>query len=76
MNSLTAEEDKMIKQDNIEVQLVKKTKKNQPRILPSINIVDREAFEASESKLRDGFIMRAFWESENNKILIARKKDT
>jgi len=46
------------KEDNIEVQLVKKTKKNMPRILPSINLVDREAFEASESKLRDGFIMR------------------
>jgi ribosomal protein S18 acetylase RimI-like enzyme len=55
---------------------VKKTKKNMPRILPQINLVDKEAFEASESKLRDGFIMRAFWESNSNKILIARKKDT
>ena len=34
------------KGDNIEVVLVKKTKKNQPRILPGINLVDKEAFEA------------------------------
>lgn len=47
-----------------------------PKILPQINLVDKEAFEASESKLRDAFIMRSFWESDNNKILIARKKDT
>jgi len=64
------------KQDNIEIQQVKKTKKNQPKILPQINLVDKEAFEAGESKLRDGFIMKAFWESANNKILIARKMDT
>lgn len=74
MNSVT--ETIKSKSDNIEVSLVKKTKKNQPKVLPAITLVDKEAFESNESKLRDAYIMRSFWESENNKILVARKKDT
>lgn len=65
----------VLKQDNIEVVLCKKTKKQEPRIFPSLMLVDKEAFEScGQSNTR--FIMKEFWGSQNNKILIARKKNT
>jgi len=33
-------------EDNIEVIIVKKTKKQEPKIFPSLMMVDREAFES------------------------------
>ena len=61
--------------DNIEVQIVKKTKKQEPKIFPSLMLVDKEAFESC-GQTNTKFIMKEFWNSVNNKILIARKKDT
>ena len=34
------------KSDNIEIQIIKKTKKNEPKIFPSLMLVDKEAFES------------------------------
>ena len=64
-----------IQNDNIEVQIVKKTKKQEPKIFPSLMLVDKEAFESC-GQTNTKFIMKEFWNSVNNKILIARKKDT
>lgn len=61
--------------DNIEVQIVKKTKKQEPKIFPSLMLVDKEAFESC-GQSNTKFIMKEFWNSVNNKILIAKKKDT
>ena len=36
----------LIKTDNIEIILVKKTKKQEPKIFPSLILVDKEAFES------------------------------
>ena len=58
------------KQDNIEVILCKKAMKQ--KVFPSLMIIDKEAF-AYPISLK---VMSHFWESHNNKILIARKKDT
>tara|TARA_B110000285_G_C14588754_1_gene365414 strand:+ start:30 stop:245 length:216 start_codon:yes stop_codon:yes gene_type:complete len=71
MESLKKELPKQGGGDNIEIQIVKKTKKQEPKIFPSLMLVDKEAFESCEKK-----IMKEFWGSMNNKILIARKKDT
>ena len=55
--------------------IVKKTKKQEPKIFPSLMLVDREAFESC-GQTNTKFIMKEFWGSVNNKILIARKRDT
>lgn len=34
------------KSDNIIVECIKKTKKNEPKVFPSLMLVDREAFES------------------------------
>lgn len=61
--------------DQIMIELVKKTKKQEPRIFPSLMLIDKEAFEScGQSNTR--FIMKEFWHSINNKIIVARKKDT
>lgn len=61
--------------DRIVVEIVKKTKKNEPRIFPQLMLVDREAFEdCGQSNAR--FIMKQFWQSVNNKIIVAKKRDT
>jgi hypothetical protein len=66
----------MNKSDNIEVVLIKKTKKNMPKIFPSLMLVDKEAFESSPTCQNEGYIMKEFWNSAYNKILVAKKKDT
>mmetsp|Transcript_19246 Transcript_19246/g.29514 ORF Transcript_19246/g.29514 Transcript_19246/m.29514 type:complete len:120 (+) Transcript_19246:22-381(+) len=61
--------------DNILITVVKKTKKEEPRVFPSLILVDKEAFESS-GQSNTTFIMKEFWKSPNSRILIARKKDT
>ena len=62
-------------QDNIMIELVKKTKKAEPRVFPSLMQIDREAFEdCGQTNTR--FIMKQFWQSAESKIIIAKKRDT
>ena len=58
------------KKSNIVVEVVKKNKKNEPKIFPSLMLVDKEAFDKDE---HTKFIMKEFWASSNNKIIVARK---
>ena len=62
-------------QEKIVIELVKKTKKQEPKVFPSLMQVDREAFESC-GQTNTRFIMKQFWQSANNKILIAKKRDT
>ena len=58
---------------HIIIEEVRKTKKNEPKVFPSILSVDKEAF----GKLDDQtFILKTFWKSQVNKIIVARKADT
>jgi len=59
----------------ISIEMIKKTKKQEPKIFPGLMLVDKEAFESS-GQASTKFIMKQFWQSPNNKILIARKVDT
>jgi len=59
----------------ISIEMIKKTKKQEPKIFPGLMLVDKEAFESS-GQSNTKFIMKQFWQSPNNKILIARKVDT
>jgi hypothetical protein len=52
------------------VEVIKKNKKNEPKIFPSLMLVDKEAFDNDE---HTKFIMKEFWASSNNKIIVARK---
>lgn len=48
----------------IEIELVKKTKKNEPKMMPSLMLVDREAFKADKDDGgADKFIMKELWRS-------------
>ena len=67
---------KAYKGQDIEIELVKKTKKNEPKILPGLMLVDKEAFEADKDDGTNKFIMKELWRSHNNKIIVARKKTT
>lgn len=78
MEIQTATAEQQLLRDNIVVELVKKTKKNEPKILPSLNLVDKEAF---KQDIEDGgaahrMVMREFWHSVNYKIIIARNIET
>jgi hypothetical protein len=57
---------------SIVVELAKKTKKQEPKIFPSLMMIDREAFQEGVAT----FAMKEFWNSPNTKILLARKSDT
>ena len=52
---------------------VKKTKKNEPKVFPSLLIVDREAFGRQDETVAT---LKAFWNSKVNKLIVARKSDT
>jgi len=52
------------------VEVIKKNKKNEPKIFPALMLVDKEAFDNDE---HTKFIMKEFWASSNNKIIVARK---
>lgn len=47
---------------DIEIVLVKKTKKNEPKIFPALVLVDKEAFQPSGQE-NTRFIMKEFWRS-------------
>ena len=55
------------------IEVIKKNKKNEPKIFPSLMLVDKEAFDNDE---HTKFIMKEFWASGSNKIIVARKEDT
>jgi ribosomal protein S18 acetylase RimI-like enzyme len=57
----------------IVVEPIKKTKKNEPKVFPSLLMVDREAFGKIEDQ---AYILKQFWRSSSNKIILARKVDT
>ena len=53
--------------------MIKKTKKNEPKYFRTLCQIDREAFGNSEDS---GMIIKTFWRSDVNKIIVARKSDT
>jgi hypothetical protein len=55
------------------VEEVRKTKKNEPKIFPSLLNVDKEAFGKIDGQ---AYILKTFWASSANKIIVARKSDT
>ena len=59
--------------NTLKVELLKKTKKNEPKMLPQLLMVEREAFGKSDDSNQ---IVRTFWQSQMNKIVVARKADT
>jgi ribosomal protein S18 acetylase RimI-like enzyme len=60
---------------SILLEVAKKTKKQEPKIFPALMLVDKEAFESC-GQTNTKFIMKQFWNSPNNKILLAKKSDT
>lgn len=55
------------------IEEVRKIKKNEPKVFPFLMMVDKEAFGKLEDQL---FILKSFWKSAANKIIVARKADT
>ena len=55
------------------VELVKKTKKNEPKIFPALLQIDRDAFDSSKDSVT---ILKTFWRSTVNLMIVARKPDT
>jgi len=58
---------------SILVEEVRKNKKNEPKIFPFLLMVDREAFGRLDEQT---FILKTFWQSPANKIIVARKSDS
>ena len=52
---------------------VRKNKKTEPKVFPFLLMVDREAFGKLDEQV---FILKSFWKSPANKIVVARKPDT
>jgi hypothetical protein len=52
---------------------VKKNKKTEPKVFPFLLMVDKEAFGKLDEQV---FILKSFWKSPSNKIVVARKVDT
>lgn len=52
---------------------VRKTKKNEPKIFPFLLLIDRDAFGRIDEQT---YILKCFWKSQANKIVVARKPDT
>ena len=52
---------------------VRKNKKNEPKVFPFLLMVDKEAFGKLDEQV---FILKSFWKSPSNKIVVARKCDT
>ena len=57
----------------IKIEVVKKTKKNESKYFRSLCQIDRDAFGKSEDS---GMIIKTFWNSDVNKVIVARKSDT
>lgn len=64
---------KTYERPEIIVEYVKKTKKNEPKVFPSLLIVDREAFGRQDETVST---LKAFWNSKVNKLIVARKADS
>ena len=60
-------------QEEIIIERIKKSKKQKTQIFPALMLVDKEAFDAPESTRH---ILTEFWESQNNQIIVARKKSS
>ena len=58
---------------SIIIEEVRKTKKNEPKVFPAILTVDKEAFGKIDGQ---SYILKSFWKSQSNKIIVARKKET
>ena len=58
---------------NIVVEEVRKIKKNEPKVFPFLLMVDKEAFGKLDEQV---YILKQFWQSPSNKIIVARKQDT
>ena len=54
----------------LSIEVVKKTKKNEPKIFPSLLTIDREAFGPNGESAQ---ILKTFWNSSVNRIIVARK---
>lgn len=52
---------------------IRKIKKNEPKVFPFLLMVDKEAFGKIDEQ---AFILKSFWKSQSNKIIVARKIDT
>jgi hypothetical protein len=52
---------------------IKKNKKTEPQIFPFLLVVDKEAFGKIDQQT---YILKTFWKSQFNKIVVARKSDT
>ena len=52
---------------------VRKNKKTEPKVFPFLLMVDREAFGKLDEQV---YILKTFWKSPANKIVVARKSDT
>ena len=57
----------------IEIEVVRKTKKNEPKYFRALLQIDRDAFDKHGDS---GMMVKTFWKSTVNKIIVARKKDT
>lgn len=55
------------------IEEVRKTKKNEPKVFPFLLMVDKEAFGKIDEQV---YILKTFWKSTENKIIVARKSDT
>lgn len=55
------------------IEEVRKNKKTEPKVFPFLLMVDREAFGRLDEQT---FILKSFWKSPSNKIIVARKSDT
>ena len=56
-----------------DIQVVKKTKKNEPKFFRALCQIDRDAFDKHGDS---GMIIKTFWKSNVNRIIVATKKDT
>lgn len=52
---------------------IKKNKKTEPKIFPFLLLIDKEAFGKLDCQT---YILKSFWKSQANKIVVARKPDT
>lgn len=55
------------------IEVVRKTKKNEPKYFKALCQIDRDAFDKHEDS---GMMIKTFWKSNVNKIIVAKKKDT
>ena len=55
------------------IEVVKKTKKNEPKYFRALCQIDRDAFDKHGDS---GMMIKTFWKSNVNKIIVAKKSDT